>query len=158
MDVELKYCPHCKLDKPLSDFYNQKSTKSGLSSWCKECTKQERKLARQKNPEHFKQRDKDKHQRNKAHRRNHHLVKLYGITQEQYNEMFIKQGGVCAICHKPETAVHPITGLIQNLAVDHNHKTGKVRGLLCDKHNRGLGYFDDNAAELLNAAHYLQNA
>lgn len=60
------------------------------------------------------------------------LKKLYGITVEQYNEMLESQGGVCAICH--DNNIREL-----KLAVDHDHETGKVRGLLCDRCNRGIG-------------------
>jgi hypothetical protein len=71
------------------------------------------------------------------------LQKLYGITFEQYEEAFKAQNGVCAICHKPESAKDARTGRPYQLTVDHNHTTGKFRGLLCHRCNRGLGMFDD---------------
>ena len=73
----------------------------------------------------------------------------YNISLEQYDELYIEQNGCCAICKKPENELKKI------LCVDHNHKTNKVRGLLCDKCNRGLGYFNDNIIFLNNAGNYL---
>lgn len=80
------------------------------------------------------------------------LKKYYGITLTQYNEMFEKQNGVCAICGKPETATNQY-GLVK-LAVDHNHLTGAVRGLLCGKCNKALGGFcvDESNTQLLQNA------
>lgn len=75
-------------------------------------------------------------------------LKQYNITPAIYNEMLAMQGGVCAVCK--ETCS---TG--RNLAVDHDHKTGLVRGLLCCKCNRGLGYFGDDVAKLAGAISYL---
>lgn len=68
----------------------------------------------------------------------------YGLTKEQYTEMKIKQQNLCAICEceKP-------------LVVDHCHKQNKVRGLLCDACNRGLGCFRDNSHNLISATNYL---
>lgn len=80
--------------------------------------------------------------------RRHHLKKKYGLTPEQYNGMMEKQRWVCAICQGDN-----ING--RRLAVDHDHATGKVRGLLCDRCNRGIGNFRDNVTFLLQAANYL---
>jgi hypothetical protein len=79
----------------------------------------------------------------------------YGISVEQYLVMFNSQGSVCAICKKSETALDSYTGEVKNLAVDHNHETGKVRGLLCSACNRGLGYFKENIEALYSGIEYL---
>lgn len=80
----------------------------------------------------------------------------YGITIEQYNHMFDRQKGLCYICGKKETAVHKITLNPRKLAVDHCHKTGKVRALLCASCNGGLGNFHDDPALLRAAISYLE--
>jgi hypothetical protein len=77
-------------------------------------------------------------------------AKQLGVTSEQYEAMLAAQGGGCAICGNP-----PKT---RRLHVDHDHKTGNVRGLLCHKHNRGLAYFSDDADMLYRAGDYLDNA
>lgn len=59
----------------------------------------------------------------------------YGVTVEEYAEILRSQDGVCAICHQPCS-----TG--KSLAVDHDHETGRVRGLLCRRCNRGIGHFN----------------
>lgn len=79
-------------------------------------------------------------------------LKRYGITLEIYQEMFSRQRGVCAICKNPTNHKYG-----RRLDVDHDHATGIVRGLLCCKCNRGLGYFRDNADYLIQAALYLQS-
>lgn len=72
----------------------------------------------------------------------------YGITQEQYDEMVRRQNGLCAICeHAPIQKV---------LVVDHDHKTGVIRGLLCDACNVGLGRFGDDPKLLRAALRYLE--
>lgn len=76
------------------------------------------------------------------------LKTRYGITIAQYDALAEAQGGGCALCGKACT-----TG--KRLAVDHDHATGRVRGLLCRKCNRGLGHFDDDPAALRRAADYL---
>jgi hypothetical protein len=77
------------------------------------------------------------------------LARVYKMTQEQYTEMLERQRGGCAICGKTED---------KRLAVDHCHITGRVRGLLCSRHNRGLGYFSDSPSLLNKAAEYLHGA
>jgi hypothetical protein len=72
----------------------------------------------------------------------------YGITPEEYDTLVDKQGGMCAIC-----GVVPSTK--QGLCVDHNHTTGKVRGLLCRTCNLGLGHFGDSVQRLQAALQYL---
>lgn len=69
------------------------------------------------------------------------LKHTYNLSLEEYNNILKLQGGVCAICKKQETRI--IKGTIASLCVDHNHKTGKVRGLLCYHCNVGLGIFRD---------------
>lgn len=77
------------------------------------------------------------------------LKRLYGITLEQYAEMFSEQGEVCAIC-KAEC------GTKKSLSVDHDHATGKVRGLLCNGCNTSLGQFKDSQILLQRAIEYLK--
>ena len=81
--------------------------------------------------------------------RNTKLKTLFGITVEQYNEMFEQQNGVCAIC-KQSCITYRM------LAVDHCHITGHVRGLLCSRCNIGLGQFCDNIDYLNSAIEYLK--
>lgn len=80
--------------------------------------------------------------------RSRRMKYLYGISEQDYSALFIKQGGACAICR--ETPGKP-------LVVDHCHKTQTVRGLLCDHCNRGLRQFRDNVIFLREAAHYLEH-
>lgn len=75
---------------------------------------------------------------------------MFGVTDEQYNQMFSDQDGKCAICgtHRDDLRVA--------LSLDHCHKTQVIRGLLCTKCNLGLGYFNDNVDSLTAAIAYLQ--
>ena len=72
----------------------------------------------------------------------------YSITEEIYEKILVTQKGVCAICGNHQR--------YKRLAVDHSHKTGQVRGLLCENCNRGLGRFFDSTFRLRNAANYLE--
>ena len=84
--------------------------------------------------------NKNKDKLREQHREYTKLKKFkgYGITEEQYIEMFNKQKGKCAICETHQD------NLKSPLHIDHNHKTGKVRALLCYKCNHGIGCFNDD--------------
>jgi hypothetical protein len=77
-----------------------------------------------------------------------HLKIFFGITVAEYDLLFEKQGGVCAICKKVCSTGHA-------LSVDHCHETGVIRGLLCRRCNRGIGHFYDNSFLLQTAVNYL---
>lgn len=75
-------------------------------------------------------------------------LRKYGLTEDEYDFIFEQQGGSCKLCSfKPR---------IRNLAIDHDHRTGKVRGLLCNECNLGLGKFKDDPELLKEAAKYLE--
>lgn len=83
------------------------------------------------------------------------LRKRYGIGADDYDRMMDEQDGVCAICGKEETRVDHRTKKVTRLAVDHDHATRKVRGLLCHAHNNSLGHFGDDPMILAKAIGYL---
>jgi len=99
-----------------------------------------RQKAREANPEYYADQD---------------LRKNYGVTLEWYREQLSKQGDVCAICRQPETTV--IRGKMIAMSVDHDHNTGRARGLLCTACNRGLGLFRDSDDLLQAAIQYLRS-
>ena len=82
-------------------------------------------------------------------------LRVYGLTPEQYTELVYAQRGVCAICLKAEIETGNGGG-VRGLAVDHDHETGQVRGLLCRRCNVGLGHFKDDPALLRLATAYLE--
>ena len=83
------------------------------------------------------------------------LIKDFGLTLAQYNQMLVAQNGVCAICKKPETAIRD--GELLALAVDHNHKTNQIRALLCGNCNKGIGNLQESPELLITAAQYLKS-
>lgn len=83
--------------------------------------------------------------------RNTNLRRNYGITLDDYNRLAEEQGGKCIICGRVPEGKHNQG----RLHVDHDHKTGKVRGLLCSHCNRGLGFLGDSPDILRRAAAYL---
>lgn len=80
------------------------------------------------------------------------IERTYRITLKEYERFYIAQNGMCAICHHPEI----VKGRLF-LAVDHDHKNGKVRGLLCSSCNMALGSFADSSERLYSAIRYLKN-
>jgi len=93
----------------------------------------------------------------KDQKRNYRYLKMYGISLDAYNELLQKQHGVCGICKQPEIAIDNRTNQPRNLAVDHCHATGQVRGLLCTNCNNMLGRSKDNVVILANAIDYLKS-
>ena len=92
------------------------------------------------------------HANNKDKVRCYKLKKNYNITPEEYDNMFESQNGKCKIC-----GIHQDV-LSKKLVIDHDHNTSIIRGLLCDKCNRGLGHFNDNIDVLKIALNYLENS
>lgn len=78
------------------------------------------------------------------------LRQNFNLTPEQYQQMVQDQDGLCNICK-----IH-LSSLRRRLDVDHNHVTGKIRGLLCDSCNKALGLLKDSSTSLLNALEYLE--
>ena len=89
-------------------------------------------------------------EKGKSHIKNRLLKQKHGITLDEYNQMFAEQQGCCVICNKHQSEFN------QALHVDHNHETGKIRGLLCVNCNTGLGRFMDSQALLHKALAYLR--
>ncbi len=83
------------------------------------------------------------------------LKKHYGITLADWEAMYLAQGGVCAVCKATETDK---SSRYANLAVDHCHTTGKVRGLLCNACNRAIGFLRDDPQIARALAAYLEGA
>lgn len=133
----MRVCSNCKTPKELGDFdlVNRESGKR--SSWCKPCAR-EKVRAYQKTPAA------------KAWRLEHDLRVNYNLSVEQYNKLFAKQKGRCAICKTTRA------GRGRRFHVDHDHKTNVVRGLLCNSCNRALGLFQDSLVILQKATHYME--
>ena len=99
-----------------------------------------------KTKEHRKQYLADNKNHIQKRARNYSLKRKYKITFEEYNVIYNRQQGKCAICGNPEELLH----------VDHNHTTGEIRGLLCLKCNRGIGFLNDDIKILEQALAYLK--
>jgi hypothetical protein len=123
----MKFCPGCSKKKEYAEFYKHGGLKGGLQHTCKVCVKKH-------NAEY------------KVRRMELHRLKLYGISQQNYDLMFAAQEGKCAICKRGT----------RRLGVDHCHKTGKVRGLLCVACNNALGLLQESEELLQVSIQYLR--
>lgn len=163
-----KVCSKCHVEKSIEEFAKHPTGAGGRRATCRTCNTLAHKAWRAKNPEKDRaiaRRYNAKHapqMRNYCRKyravkadaiRDNELFRKYGITLEQYDAMFEIQGGVCAICGKPETA--ELNGVPKRLAVDHDHTTGLARGLLCGHCNVGLGALGDDPCVLVAATNYL---
>src|SRR4030043_641024 len=80
------------------------------------------------------------------------IYSMYGLTREQWQVIYNKQNGSCAICGKSQDKLGYI------LQIDYDHGAGKVRGLLCKKCNLGIGMFGEDAENINKAIMYLENS
>lgn len=95
----------------------------------------------------------NKSEHGKRMNRNRELLKSYGISIDQFEAMFRLANGKCEICN---IELKPKGWSKDSVAIDHNHKTGKVRGILCNSCNRGIGHFFDDVDILNNSVKYLE--
>ncbi len=144
----LKCTGPCGELKSESDFYNYKHEQR-----CKACISEIRKQKYREEAEVIKPKRRQFAKDNPDSIRNSKLKQTYGLTLDKWNVKFAEQGGACAICKKPETAVW--RGKIIALAVDHNHTTGENRGLLCVKCNRALGLLEESLTILFSMVRYI---
>ena len=180
-----KKCSRCKLELSSDKFLKDSGKQSGLTSHCRDCKKKQRlsEQGRKRSTNYYSSKRykelKKKHNQKpeikkriaeyaktekslsagRAHRsrpevkesikiwaKRYSLKKQYGLTLEEHQSMVTAQKSCCKICHRPA-----------KLHVDHDHNTGKVRGLLCLSCNMALGLMKDNTEVLSNAIKYLQN-
>lgn len=102
----------------------------------------------------------DSHVYAKGHCHQHYqrrklTAQKYGVSPERLAEMLKEQDGKCAICGEAEDREHHLSGRTQPLSVDHDHTTGAVRALLCNRCNRGIGMFQDDPEIIRRAIAYL---
>lgn len=148
-----KLCKICGIEKPFEDFPKDKSNWTGRYSYCRECHKAKSLKYYYDNIDE--QREKRKLfskqycKKNPEKRRNTLLKNKYKITTEDFLKIHSSQNGCCAICNISEENFGKF------LSVDHEHSSGKVRGLLCQKCNLLLGNAKDSIDILIKAIEYL---
>jgi hypothetical protein len=140
--MQTKICSKCNKEKPLSDFYKHEKGKFGVHSICKCCRIEYQKTYKENHPNFA---------------RESWLECNYGITLNEYHKLSEEQNNLCLICGNEEIVIDKRLNKKRSLAVDHNHKTGKVRGLLCTSCNHLLGNANDNIQILEKAITYLKD-
>ncbi|MFG3644879.1 endonuclease VII domain-containing protein [Micromonospora sp. NPDC047762] len=123
-------CPDCGATKPLDDFPRNRSGRGGYGRYCKPC---------------HNAKGKESMLRLHGGTREYHLRRRYGVGEKEFQELLAEQGEVCAIC-----------GGADPQHLDHDHRTGWVRGILCFNCNGGLGQFRDSPMRLARAITYLR--
>lgn len=173
-------CNACKGALPISSFHKAATITRGYQYKCKDCMsildknptperkahklkkleqwridnsdkiKEHKRRYYDKNKEKCKTAAKISQEKNKDRYASLALSRKYGITLDQYNFLRVQQNYCCAICSKSEDMLE------KKMVVDHDHKTGKIRKLLCAKCNVGIGMFNDDPDILDNAAKYIR--
>ncbi len=133
------WCKHCNIIMDISEFYSRNSQS------CKDCciyinSLRGANLTKSKTSAHYK------------YDRKSRLKHKYNISELDYLNLVAKQNGVCKICSKMPSSPYP------RLYIDHDHLSGKIRGLLCHTCNSGLGMFKDSKDLLLKSIQYLDQA
>jgi hypothetical protein len=157
----LKWCPKCEHLLAVGEFQKNRRAWDGLYDRCRTCNaalttawygerSQDPEWCERKNQRQIARRaaNSGTEQQRRADKSNS-LKQLYGITIEQFEAMLAAQRNTCAICpHRFKST--------RDAHVDHDHATGRVRGILCTSCNNGLGRFRDDPVLLRRAARYLQ--
>ncbi len=174
-----KTCSKCKTVKPVSEYRPRKNYSFGVSCRCIECDRLVNKETYLRHAEAYRKRNyeyskthrternkyntawqkqnKDKvalyqkraYEKNPLRLRNNRLKSEYGISIDEYRQMHAAQSGVCSICQS--------VCFSGTLSVDHDHETGKVRGLLCRKCNTAIGMLGDDIKLVQRAVNYLKS-
>ena len=157
----MKKCKKCGKEYPATDEYfrscrNRKGEKKWLSNECKECDNRYSREYSKKNQPHKWKHVRAYHKRyreeHKSEIRNKYYKRVFGITEDEFRAMVKRQKNSCAVCKEPIDMEDKYS-----FNIDHCHDTGKVRGILCSKCNRGIGFFNNSEQRLLSAARYLLN-
>lgn len=142
-------CKCCHLMKPITAFVRNKDLPGRYyrQSFCNPCLVVKAKQYRDADPE-----------RHRGVVRKGHLKREFGLTLSDYDRMLAEQKYVCAICQNQEVDIHPQTGKVKRLSVDHDARTGHVRGLLCHQCNTGIGKLRHSPKILRAAIAYLKRS
>jgi len=146
--IVLKTCTKCKKAKSLDLFHNNKNNKDGKMYICITCRRNYKKEYYKKTADHQRKRSREYHNDHPNHNKEYILKSKYGISINDKIEMLKNQNNKCFGCNK---------SLVETSSnIDHDHKTGKIRGLLCNNCNLTLGLVYDNISILQNLIRYLK--
>lgn len=136
----MKQCRGCKETKPFAEFYSRKGNTDGHQYQCKKCQSLRLASKYKENPRHYRERS---------------YKRLYGLTISEVETKLKEQHSCCAICSKDISL--DTYDRKKTLVVDHDHYTGKVRGLLCHSCNVGIGNLKDDINIVEKALAYLRS-
>lgn len=157
VEMATKKCRGCDEERPVAEFYPEKRNRDGLHSYCRRCASRAKREHYHRNAEELRAKSAAYRKANpdavKASRRKHYLanrdkiliestMRRYGLTREQYDDLTSRYGGICPICNRE-----------RKLVVDHDHRSGIVRGMLCQECNTRLGWFE--VVNIENVTKYL---
>lgn len=145
----VKVCSMCLESKPLDEFHRAKNKLAGRHTKCRPCHAATVKTQRDRDPESFREATRRYYVKNPEARRERHLIRKYGLMTDEFDSMLQEQNGECGLCFQP------LEIGTRRTHVDHDHLTGKVRGILCHHCNTGLGNLQDDPDLLLRAALYV---
>jgi hypothetical protein len=155
VSLNMKFCKKCSTNKSFESFYKSSRNKDGYRFVCKTCENEyNRKYDKTyypKNQENILKKKRSWYSKNKVTVKNRMLKKSYNIELHEYENLSNKQNNCCAICE-----VHQ-SNLTKSLAVDHDHKTGKIRGLLCGNCNTALGLLKENVELYQKSIIYIES-
>ena len=170
-----RICKKCGIEKDISCFSKDSRNEDKISKYCRDCKNYMKRDWDKNNKEHIQEynntnieavRKKGRKHMQKARserpeyyksprfkemQRGYSLKRIYGITPEDYNNIFLKQDGKCAIC-----GVHQ-SEFKRPLVVDHNHITGEIRSLLCNSCNSVIGFSYESIDIMRKAIEYLSS-
>lgn len=137
--MQIKHCGCCNQDLPLDSFAKNSAKKDGLQERCTPCRAKHHQATKHNRPKQTREQKRK------------YLITSYGLTEDEFATMLEKQNNSCAICGTKDWGK-------PSPSIDHCHITGKVRGLLCNNCNRGLGLLKDSTEVIKNAIKYLRRA
>lgn len=141
MVKNIKKCSTCQVLKSLDSFNKNKTKKDGLNTLCRDCSN--------KKSKRYYLLNKQMHIKKVAVYKSNHKAKVIAsrlkINESEVQAILDASNSLCAICHRKT-----------KLVVDHCHSSNKVRGLLCNSCNKGLGFFEDNVERLSSAIKYIE--
>lgn len=144
-----KKCTKCLANKSREAFNKAKKNKDGLNTWCRACTNEYSREWARKNKKRHQENYNRWRKNNLEHANDLDRLRSYGLPKGRYKQILKIQKGCCAICKTNSPAPK------KTFCVDHCHKTGKVRGLLCHRCNTMIGHAKDNIQTLKNAIDFL---
>ena len=155
----MRVCIRCGESKDEQHFKKDLRRLGGLTNHCKTCHNKDARIAREKDPEKFREYSRQRRlnnlEKSKEYHKKYILRTLFGISLESFREKLKEQDNLCAICGNPEWLLDHRNGKPYLLSVDHNHTTKTVRDLLCRRCNTVFGTIEESpdlAAALLDYA------